>query len=166
MSHNHRAGHFSFISCSSLLSLCLFWKDWQDIPWEGSLWLHPHALSRKIPQTGMSLGSLSGKRGGNEQHAAWITVGVWTWFSFTLSGFWLLEFDSLLSGFLSVLRAKGTDCILGQQQLRQCSSRSICSAGCVVITLFDFSSFFPSFFLSSLFSWGLLVNCTPTLCQL
>lgn len=35
-----------------------------------------------------------------------------------------------------------TDCIWGQQQLRQCSSRSICSAGCVVISLFHFSRFF------------------------
>lgn len=47
----------------------------------------------------MSLGSVSGKRGGNEQHAAWITVGVWTSFFFDF-----VRFDSC-SGFLSVLRA-------------------------------------------------------------
>lgn len=88
----------------------------------------------------MSLGSVSGKRGGNEQHAAWITVGVWTSIFFDFVRLWLLEFDSC-SGFLSVLVARQGGLYLGQQQLRQCSSRSICSAGCVVITLSDFSLF-------------------------
>lgn len=59
-------------------------------------------------------------------------------FYFTLSSFgvWKLNFAR---GFLSVLvagrsgLAKGL-CV-GQEQFRECSSRSVCSAGCVVITL-------------------------------
>lgn len=68
---------------------------------------------RSVPQgpaTGMSLGSLSGKRGGNEQHAAWITVGVWTsiLFHFVHFGFWDLTFDR---GFFLCWWLVAQDCI-------------------------------------------------------
>ena len=94
----------------------------------GVTWLS--SLVPHSPTTGMSLGSLSGKRGGNEQHAARITVGVWT-FYFTLSSldFWSLSFDRDFSW--CDWDSLGTTAA-------QCSSTSVCSAGCVVIFLLSF----------------------------
>lgn len=74
------------------------------------------------------------KRGGNEQHAARITVGVWTFISLCP----LLVLGDLNFDRVSFCVARSWLFIglyLGPQPLRECFSTSIYSAGCVVITL-------------------------------
>lgn len=103
----------------------LFWKLWPEVPQAYSVWLDSAlwpARSRNWHEFRIREWK---KEGGMNNTPPGLRLVCGLHFYFSLSSFVFLEFEFCF-GFLSVLVA-----VEGQQQLHQCSSRSICSAGCV-----------------------------------